>query len=79
MTGPESRQKLTILIPNGIIMALIGGLVAITPLAAEVRGGQLVMDLVAGAILLAGGSLSLYFGVRRARRPEIDDPFEPPT
>lgn len=72
MAGQASKQKLTILIPNGIIMALIGILVAITPLAAEIRGSQLVMDLVAGGVLLVGGSVSIYAGVCKARRPAFD-------
>jgi len=65
MKDKESKLALNMAVPNGIILALIGLLVLITPLAAEVRGSRLTMDIVAGAALVIGGGISLAVGLRR--------------
>ena len=65
MAGNESKNPMSTLVPNGIILGLIGGLVLLTPLTTEVARDQLAMDLIAGGILLAGGGLSLVCGLRK--------------
>jgi len=64
-----SEYRMPIALPNGIILALIGVLVLLTPLFEAVPRSKLVMDLVAGGIMVVGGILSALWGLRRRRRP----------
>ena len=64
----EHNFRLNIAVPNGIILTLIGILVLVTPLFTELTRLNLLIDILAGAILTAGGGLSLLFGVRAARK-----------
>jgi hypothetical protein len=50
---------------NGVIMGLIGFLMLITPLVAEVAADKIKIDIIAGGVLLAGGFVSLILGLRR--------------
>ncbi len=63
-----SEYRMPIAIPNGIILALIGVLVLLTPLFEAVPRSKLAMDLVAGGIMVAGGLLSAMWGLWRKRR-----------
>ena len=64
----DSGFKLNMAVPNGIILGIIGALVLITPLAAEgMERHQVVLDLIAGGILLVGGVGSLVYGLRTSR------------
>ena len=65
MAEDGRKYDLKIAIPNGIILGLIGVLVLITPMTVEVRGRGLTMDLVAGAVLVVGGAVSLLWGLLR--------------
>jgi len=67
MEENESKYKLNMAVPNGIILGLIGLLVVVTPLTTSVSGNHLIMDLVAGTVLIVGGSVSLVLGLRRRR------------
>ena len=64
----EHNFRLNIAVPNGIILTLIGILVLVTPLFTELTQLNLLIDILAGAILTVGGGLSLLFGVRAARK-----------
>ncbi len=64
----EHNFRLNIAIPNGIILTLIGILVLVTPLFTELTQLNLLIDILAGAVLTAGGGVSLLFGVRTARK-----------
>ncbi len=68
MKEKDSNFTLNMAVPNGIILALIGVLVLITPLATEIRGDRLTMDLVAGAALVIGGGVSLVLGLKRRKQ-----------
>ena len=63
----EHNFRLNIAVPNGIILTLIGILVLVTPLFTELTQLNLLIDILAGAVLTAGGGLSLFFGVRAAK------------
>ena len=65
-----SEYRMPIAIPNGIILALIGILVLLTPVFEDERMPlpKLAMDLVAGGVMTVGGILSLVWGLVRARR-----------
>ena len=52
-------------IPGGTILALIGIMVLLTPLVTDLTTKGLVMDLIAGAVLLVTGITSIIFGLRR--------------
>jgi len=65
MDGKESKNPMSLLVPNGIILGLIGLLVLLTPLTTEVAGHDLVMDMIAGGVLMVGGMLSLAWGLRK--------------
>ncbi len=67
MQDKEPKSAINMAAPNGIILALIGLLVLITPLTTEVHGSRLTMDIVAGAALVIGGGISLAVGLKRKR------------
>ena len=67
MGGDGHRYELNMAVPNGIILGLIGLLVLITPLATELSTRALVMDLIAGGVLVIGGLASFVWGWRRKR------------
>ena len=52
-------------IPGGTILALIGIMVLLTPLVTDLSTKGLVMDLIAGAVLLVTGITSIMFGLKR--------------
>ena len=68
MQQASSEYRMPIAVPNGIILALIGILVLLTPLVEEVPRSKLAMNLVAGGVMTVGGMLSLLWGLKRARR-----------
>jgi len=68
MHNKPAKRQLTMPVVNGIILSLIGLLVLITPLAAEVPRHQLLMDVIAGAMLLIGGVISILWGLARSRQ-----------
>ena len=78
MKDGQAEYKLSMGIPNGIILSLIGALVLATPLATTppITGGKLAMDLIAGSILVVGGLISLAYGLKqRTHLPtRTDDP-----
>ena len=63
-----AKRQLTMPAVNGIILSLIGLLVLITPLATEVPRSQLLMDVIAGAMLVVGGTVSILWGLARSRQ-----------
>jgi hypothetical protein len=63
--GNEGKNPMSTLVPNGIILALIGVLLLLTPLTTKIPEHQLPMDLIAGGVLLVGGLLSLVLGLRK--------------
>lgn len=65
--GEDKQDVLSMAVPNGLIQGLIGVLVLLTPVVAEVPAHQLAMDLIAGGILVVGGTFSLVWGMRRNR------------
>jgi uncharacterized membrane protein HdeD (DUF308 family) len=68
MTEGQSGNRLSMAVPNGIILGLIGILILITPLATPVPEDKVAMDLIAGLLLICGGAVSLILGLRR-RQP----------
>ena len=64
MAVDPSPYKLSMGIPNGIILALLGILVLVTPLAREIPPHQVPLDIIAGGALLAGGIVSFLWGLR---------------
>jgi len=52
-------------VPGGTILALIGIMVLLTPLVTDLTTKGLVMDLIAGAVLLVTGIVGILFGLRR--------------
>jgi hypothetical protein len=67
MTDKTQERKLTMAIPNGIILALIGVLVLLTLLTSEFSREGFWMNVVAGGVLVVGGLVSLVLGLRRMR------------
>ena len=63
----DSEFTLNIGIPNGIILTVIGILVLLTPLIHPMDKTSVLIDVLAGIILIVGGSISLYFGVRHIK------------
>ena len=67
----EHSLELNIGIPNGIILSVIGILVLLTPLFHELPPESVAIDIAAGVLLIAGGCLSLWFGLRGMRSTTI--------
>ena len=67
MKENNSKYKLNMGVPNGIILGLIGLLVLLTPLTIEIERSQIKIDIIAGGILLAGGLVSLLWGLKGKR------------
>ena len=63
MQQEQSKGKMNMGVLNGIILGLIGLLVLVTPLTTEVPQNQLKIDIIAGAVLLLGGLVSLLWGL----------------
>ena len=61
MTNSSKEEGLGLALLNGVVLALIGALVLITPLlpSVELTGPQRQLDNVAGALLLGVGVLLL--------------------
>ena len=66
----EKNRKFTlnIGIPNGLILTVIGILVLLTPVLHDMVVSHILIDLVAGLLLIVGGSISLYFGIRNLKK-----------
>jgi len=64
--GQEKSDLTDSNIPGGTILALIGIMVLLTPLVTDLTTKGLVMDLIAGAVLLATGITSIMFGLKRS-------------
>lgn len=60
------KPRLNIAIINGLVVALIGTLIFITPLAVSVPGNLVAMDWIAGSILVVVGIACIIWGRRRA-------------
>ncbi|MDM8004942.1 MAG: hypothetical protein QUV05_02150 [Phycisphaerae bacterium] len=69
MQEKTTEYRMPIAIPNGIILALIGVLVLVTPLVETVEPSKLRMNIIAGAVMTVGGLASLLWGLRQTRRP----------
>ena len=54
-------------IPGGIILALIGLMVLLTPLVTEVVGKELIIDLAAGGVLLVVGLVCVFIGIKQLK------------
>lgn len=67
MQDKRTEYRLPIAIPNGIILGIIGLLVMLTPLVEHVEDTKVAMDLISGGCMLAGGILSLVWGLRKRR------------
>lgn len=53
------------MIAGGMVLALIGVMVLLTPLVVNIDRNGLVLDFIAGGILLIVGSGSLIMGLKR--------------
>ena len=66
--GKEHDFKLNIGIPNGIILTIIGILVLLTPVVHDMILSHILIDIAAGLILVGGGFLSLYYGMKSLKK-----------
>jgi hypothetical protein len=63
MEQKQSEYKLSMAIYNGIMLALVGILVAATPLTTEIPANQLKMVYISGGGLVVGGLVAIAFGL----------------
>ncbi len=68
MSEGDQRYSLNVGIPNGLILIAIAVLVLLTPLTTRMTPAQVRMDLLAGGLMLAGGTVSLGWGLLSRRR-----------
>jgi len=66
--GKEHKFDLNIAIPNGIILTAIGILVLLTPFFTDLTPVNLMIDVIAGILLTAGGGISLLLGYRALKK-----------
>ena len=64
----EHNFKLNIGIPNGIILSIIGILVLLTPVVHNMILSHILINIAAGLILVGGGFLSLYYGIKSVNK-----------
>jgi len=64
----EHDFTLNIGIPNGIILTIIGILVLLTPVVHNMILSHILIDIAAGLILVGGGLLSLYNGMKNVKK-----------
>ncbi len=64
----EHDFTLNIGIPNGIILTIIGILVLLTPVVHDMILSHILIDVAAGLILIGGGVLSLYNGIKSEKK-----------
>ncbi len=69
MHEKPTEYRLPIAVPNGIILALMGVLVLVTPMVEAVEPSKLRMNIIAGVVMTVGGLASLLWGLRQTRRP----------
>ncbi len=63
MEQKQTEVKLTMATYNGVVIAIIGILVAITPFTTEIPDKQLKMVFISGGALIIGGLVSIAFGL----------------
>jgi len=68
MSEGDQRYSLNVGIPNGLILIAIAVLVLLTPLTTAMTPAQARIDLLAGGLMLAGGVVSLGWGLLSRRR-----------
>ncbi|MFC1509277.1 hypothetical protein ACFL60_06285 [Candidatus Omnitrophota bacterium] len=66
----DREFTLNIGIPNGIILTVIGILVLVTPIVHPMDKTSVLIDILAGIILIGGGSISLYTGIKNMRKSD---------
>jgi len=74
MKPQKTREyKLNMATLNGIIIAIIGILVLLTPVFIELPKEDLRADLLAGGLLIVGGGATVAWGLLRKQQIEVDD------
>ena len=63
----QQEYKLSMATLNGIILAIIGILVLITPMTTQIAAGQLKAVYIAGAVLTLGGLATMAFGLMKKK------------
>ncbi len=61
----EEKYKLDIALPNGVILTLIGILILLTPMVAELTQKQVKIDYAAGGFMVIFGIISMVRGIIR--------------
>ena len=64
MVKEKTNNQLNMNVINGVVLAIIGILVMITPLATEIAPEMVKIDLIAGGALFAGGVASILWGLK---------------
>ncbi len=64
----ERKAELHMGLPNGAILTLIGLLVLMTTLIRPLQKGEVVMNVVAGSVLVIGGVASFVIGLKYTRK-----------
>ena len=67
MEEKQTEYKLSMATLNGIILALIGILVLVTPMTTDIPAQQLKAVYIAGAILTLGGLATVAFGLLKKK------------
>lgn len=67
MEEKQTEYKLSMATLNGIILALIGILVFVTPLTTKIAANQVKAVYIAGAVLALGGLAAVAWGLFRKK------------
>ena len=64
----NNKQNLSMILINGLILGIIGALILITPLVADIPPDRIFLDIIAGGVLLVVGLVCLILELIKMKK-----------
>jgi len=64
----NNKQNLSMILINGLILGIIGVLILITPLVADIPPDKVFLDIIAGGVLLIVGLVCLILELIKMKK-----------
>jgi len=64
----NNKQNLSMILINGLILGIIGALILITPLVADIPPDRIFLDIIAGSVLLVVGLVCLILELIKMKK-----------
>jgi len=64
----NNKQNLSMILINGLILGIIGALILITPLVADIPPDRVFLDIIAGGVLLVVGLVCLILELIKMKK-----------